>query len=186
VTDRLNALQEITLGELSDRAQEKPAVLSLAGILGKQTFATGIELRWLDGETAELRARQYADWPESPGDHAALPWKQGQLLAERALLHISRRPDGCTRVDYELYVPTWVYVMAVAMALLVLWGASCLQDSVVRLAGLHGASLWFRTSQIAYAVLLAWLLTRLIPMLRLQSVSLFDSLGGSLGEMRRG
>lgn len=182
VKSRLNALQEVTLDQLLAQKTAQTSMLHMASMLGKTSFPTGIEIRWLSDQKAELSARQYADWPRVLDDSVSLPLKQRQLTAERAILHIVPE-DGCTRIYYELLVPNWVYVLLGMVVTFVIWAGWIMKQAVARFGSPDMMETWFVGTQIAYFALLAFLFSRTIQVMRFQSISLFDGVIGSLGEL---
>lgn|GEM_PF-3474352 len=184
VRERLDAMQRITLTELAGRKDAQSSTLYMAAMLGRTTFPTGIQVTWLNEEKAEVQAQQYADWPENPDDTANLPLKQRQLLAERGIFHLTHQ-DGCTRIHYELLIPPWIYVMTAAILISVVWFGWCLIEGLPRLLGYHSASTWFVLVQVAYLAIFTMLALRITTIMKLQSISLFDNVVASLGELRR-
>lgn len=166
--------------------------LAMAPMLGKQTIETGIEIEWLDEQTAEMEARQYADWPATAEDDAQLPFKQRQRVVEQAVLYIEPMSGNRTRVSYELRVPDWIYVMAGAALVLaawLTWGLWELQavelfGSLARHYGLEPQ--WLLWNTAALWILLGWMVPHVARLIRLQSVSLLDNVIATFGETAPG
>lgn len=188
VKERLNALCEITLENILSREEGKPSLFSVAAMFGQKIFPTGIQVEWLDEETADLRARMYADWPDNLEDSVKLPLKQRQMLAEHALIYIKQENSGCTRIEYEIEKPSWFYIMSGAMILLALWtawGASNLARILTPAAHQSALLPWLFVNTIAFGIALALVIGMVLPILRLQSISLFDNVIAGFGEFTR-
>ena len=163
-------------------------LMAVAPLFGSRTVPTGVEIEWLDDETAELHARQHADWPSIPEDEVRLPFKQRQRLAERVMLHIVPLPDGRTRISYELRTPDWVYVMggtAFLAALWISWGLWELQSvrlfaELTRQYGLKPE--WLLWNTATFWILAAWMVTYIARLIRLQNISLLDGVISTFGQ----
>lgn len=178
-----------TLTEAEWTASEDNPFSALAPMLGSEKVPTGIEIEWLDGETASLHARQYADWPHTPEDERRLPFKQRQRLAENVLLYIEPLADENARVSYELQFPAWIYVIYAAVLLFMLWATWCVaecQDSApcARLAGRYGLELgWLLWNMAVPWILVVWAVVNAVRLLRLQNISLLDNVISTFGSM---
>lgn len=148
----------------------------MAFMMGLRKFPSGITVEWLDRQTADVRARQYSDWPPSMIDGSHLPLRQRQRLAEHLILHVEPTVEGMTSISYELERPMWVYVMVTAAVLLSAW----LTWGILSFG-------WARSMQILHCILL-WSSAGLaivyaMRILRLQSVGLLDAIISTLGPL---
>jgi len=194
VRRRLNELTEMEWSETGLESSKAREVLSsglaaLSPLLGVRKVSTGIEVEWLDHQTVELHARQYADWLPTPEDDTRLPFKQRQRVAERALLHIEPAPGGRTRVSYELRAPVWIYVMSAAITLSIAWiswGVWEYQRGAffAEWAPRHGINTtWALWNAAVFWIPLAWVATRISKVIRLQNISLLDNVISTFGQM---
>ncbi|MCL6519618.1 MAG: hypothetical protein K6T99_07260 [Armatimonadetes bacterium] len=186
VKERINALGEITLENLLKREEDKSSLLSMATMFGKSSFPTGIQVEWLDQETADLRARMYADWPENLEDSVRLPLRQRQMLAEHAVIYIKPEDDRCTKIEYEIEKPMWVYILSGALILLALWTAWGASNLVRILTPSHLQSAllpWLYVNTAVFGAALACVIGTILPILKLQSISLFDNVIAGFGEI---
>jgi len=194
IKQQLDSLTELTLEEatsiVASRGPSKArqagrfSFAGLASLSGQQTFPTGIEVDWTDSETAELQTQSYADWPLNPEDDARLPAKQRQMLFRHAVIHAEPQGEGRSRVSYELEVPIWAYVMSGMILLLIGWAGWILWH--VFAAQAHIDPLATRLEQLNITLIgaaLAWISTRMIGVLRLQSISLFENVISTFGRL---
>lgn len=149
--------------------------MALAPLTGKQVFETGIQTEWIAPDTVEIRAHPYADWPLNVLDDAELPAKQHQMVLEHALLYVEPNGEKRTLVSYELETPAWTYLLSGALVLLVGWVAWLVWRT------LGPGAYADRMNLLIMAVITIWVLTRVIDVMRLQSVGLMDGVIRTFG-----
>ena len=102
------------------------------------------------------------------------------MVFEHAILHVEPRGEKQTRVAYELETPVWTYLLSGAIILLVVWVAWLIRRTLGPSADIE------RMNLAGMAVLVAWTLTRVTEVLRLQSIGLMDGIVGTFGIPCRG
>lgn len=180
----LDLLPEISAESLMyQRAADDPSGISaLFGMFPGRRFPTGIEIEWLNADTLEIHCKPYADWPASHEDQAPLPLKQRQRLADHMLLYLEPQPLGGSRVSYELQTPAWFYIAlaaASAMALWIAWAISTYSFAHTLFSGTGVSPRYW----LPIGILWAPAIVGVARILRLQSVSLMDSVVSTFGEL---
>jgi hypothetical protein len=151
---------------------------ALWGLFPGKKLSTGIEIEWLDDQTADIHALQYSDWPDNPEDEANLPMKQRQRLADHLMIYVEPTSDNGTRISYELEVPAWIYVLSGAIVVFLLWIAWAVSGLVA-----DKGYAWIRWDAAVLWFPLTWIATRIIVVFRLQSISLLDNVISTFGSM---
>lgn len=186
VRDKINALRKISLESLMFDAEKSKSISPLVTIAGEREYDTGIEISWIDENTAIIKARQYADWPANEEDDVHLPAKQRQRLVERLVIHLKPIGFDKTRVSYEMEIPVWIYVLNIAIVLLVIAAAWAMlqfqmRDAFVKAAGKNHAFIVINTTILWIAI--AYISTRITGVFRLQSISLIDNVIATFGRI---
>lgn len=186
VHKHIDALSEMNLETLIFDPVKSKTMSPILAAMPNKKFATGIEINWLNTNSVEINARQYADWPANEEDDINLPIKQRQRLVEHLIFHLEPGDLNTTKISYEMETPSWIYIMLVSIILLLIaatWGMLNLQlsDAFIKVAGKNSKMIIVNTSILW--IPLAVITTRILSVFRLQSISLIDNVILTFGKM---
>lgn len=182
VIRRINQLTEQEW-PASTRAQHSTQsyLSAIAALMSAGKVPTGIEVEWIDGNTARITARQYADWPELVCHDETLPFRQNQLTVRDLFVYVEENPAGGTKLSYEAQTPIWLFVLLAAIMLFVVWIAKALWWFQL---SHHAATVLTHLNVLILVTILLWIALLCVRVLKLQSVSLLDRVVYNLGNMR--
>lgn len=186
VQKHVNTLSEMSIETLIFDPVKSKTMSPILAAMPNRKFATGIEINWLNANTVEINAGQYADWPANEEDDINLPIKQRQRLVEHLVFHLEPGDLNTTVISYEMETPTWIYIMLASIILLLIaatWGMLNLQlsEAFIKAAGKNHKMIIVNTSILW--VPLAIITTRILGVFRLQSISLIDNVILTFGKM---
>jgi len=182
VVKRINELTEQEWPANTTAQHSSQSYLSaIAPLISAGKVPTGIEVEWIDSNTARIMARQYADWPELVCCDKALPFRQNQLTVRDLFVYVEENPGGGTKLSYEAQTPIWLFALLGTIVLFIVWIARALWWFQV---SRHATKVLTPLNVLVLVIILFWIALLCVRVLRLQSVSLLDSLVYSLGNMR--
>lgn len=187
VRKKINSLPEISMEALLYDPHKSKNLSPFITLAGDRTFATGIDIEWIDSNTVIINAQQYSDWPANPEDDINLPAKQRQRLAEKLVFHLKSIGTDHTLISYEMETPIWIYVLNTAIVLLLIaaaWGMLQFQnnDAFIKAAGKNHSIIVANTAILWIPI--AWISTRIAGVFQLQSISLIDNVISTFGKMQ--